>query len=59
MVIYSAYQDPRAPEFISEKAKVPAVILPFTVGGTDEARDLFGLYDDTIKRLLAALAAHG
>jgi zinc/manganese transport system substrate-binding protein len=59
MVIYSAYQDPRAPEFISEKAKIPAVMLPFTVGGTDEARDLFGLYDDTIKRLLASLAAHG
>jgi zinc/manganese transport system substrate-binding protein len=59
MVIYSAYQDPRAAEFIAEKAKIPAVVLPFTVGGTDEARDLFGLYEDTIKRLLAGLAAHG
>ena len=59
VVIYSAYQDPRAPDFISEKAKIPAVMLPFTVGGTDEARDLFGLYQDTIKRLLAGLAAHG
>ena len=59
MVIYSAYQDPRAPDFISDKAKIPAVMLPFTVGGTDEARDLFGLYEDTIKRLLAGLAAHG
>jgi ABC-type Zn uptake system ZnuABC Zn-binding protein ZnuA len=59
MVVYSAYQDPRAPDFISAKAKIPAVMLPFTVGGTDEAGDLFGLYEDTIKRLLAGLAAHG
>jgi len=59
MVIYSAYQDPRAPDFISAKAKIPAVVLPFTVGGTEAAGDLFGLYKDTIKRLLAGLAAHG
>jgi zinc/manganese transport system substrate-binding protein len=30
------------------------VRLPFTVGGTDAARDLFGLFDDTLARLLAA-----
>jgi zinc/manganese transport system substrate-binding protein len=27
--------------------------MPFTVGGTPEAKDLFSLYDDTINRLLA------
>ena len=30
------------------------VILPYTVGGTPEAKDLFGLFDDTIARLLKA-----
>jgi len=30
------------------------VKLPFTVGGTDGAKDLFGLFDDTVARLLAA-----
>jgi len=30
------------------------VVLPFTVGVSDKARDLFGLFDDTIARLLAA-----
>ena len=29
-----------------------AVVLPFTVGGDDGAKDLFGLFDDTIARLL-------
>jgi zinc/manganese transport system substrate-binding protein len=27
-------------------------MLPFTVGGTPKAKDLFGLFDDTIERLL-------
>ena len=59
MVVYAAYQDPRAPDFVSEKAHIPAVMLPFSVGGTEAATDLFAFYDDTIKRLLAGLAAHG
>ena len=33
----------------------PVVVLPFSVGGTPEAKDLFGLFDDTINRLLAVL----
>ena len=54
MVIHGAYEDDRSSVFIAERAKIPAVTLPFTVGGTDEAKDLFGLYDETIKRLVAA-----
>ncbi len=52
-VVSSAYNDPRAGEWLAERAKIPAVILPFTVGGNDKAKDLFGLYDDTLSRLLA------
>jgi zinc/manganese transport system substrate-binding protein len=55
MVIYAAYQDSRAAEWLSREAGIPAVKLPFTVGGTEGAEDLFGLYDDTLNRLLGAL----
>jgi len=55
MVIYAAYQDPHASEWLAERTHIPAVKLPFTVGGTTGARDLFGLYDDTIRHLLAAI----
>ena len=55
MVIYSAYQDPKPDEWLSTNAHIPAVKLPFTVGGTDGAKDLTGLFDDTVARLLAAL----
>jgi zinc/manganese transport system substrate-binding protein len=53
VVVYSAYNSPRAAEFLSERTGIPAVMLPFTVGGTEKAKDLFGLFDDTIARLLA------
>jgi zinc/manganese transport system substrate-binding protein len=55
MVVYSAYQDPKPDEWLSANAHIPAVKLPFTVGGTDGAKDLAGLFDDTLARLLAAL----
>jgi zinc/manganese transport system substrate-binding protein len=51
MVIRAAYQSDRASLWIAEHAKINAVALPFTVGGTAEAKDLYGLYDDTIARL--------
>ena len=52
-VVRAAYNEPRAVEWLSEHAKIPAVVVPFTVGGTDRAKDLFGLFDDTIARMLA------
>ena len=55
MVIRTAYEDSRASEWLADRAKIPAVMLPFTVGGTDKANNLFGLYDDTVQRLLAGL----
>lgn len=53
-VIYAAYEDPKASEWLSHQAGVTTVQLPFTVGGTDIAKDLFGLYDDSVARLLKA-----
>ena len=51
-ILRSAYNDPRAGEWLSERAKIPVLMLPFTVGGSDKAQDLFGLFDDTLARLL-------
>ena len=52
MVIRAAYQTDRASQWIAERAKINAVMLPFTVGGDDAAKDLYSLFDDTIARLL-------
>ena len=56
MVLYAAYQDPRPSEWLGKNAGIPMVKVPFTVGGTEGAKDLFGLFDDTLARLLAAAA---
>ena len=54
MILRSAYNDPKAADWLSERIHVPVVLLPYTVGGTAAAKDLFGLFDDTLNRLLAA-----
>jgi zinc/manganese transport system substrate-binding protein len=56
MVIYAAYQDPKASEWLNRNAGVAAVKVPFTVGGSERAKDLFGLFEDTVARLLSAAA---
>src|SRR6266513_1252867 len=52
MVIRAAYQSDRASQWSAERAKINVVVLPFTVGSDDAAKDLFGLFDDTVQRLL-------
>ncbi len=54
MVLRAAYQDGRASAWLHERAHIPAVVLPFTVGGDDKAKDLFSLFDLTVQRLLEA-----
>ena len=54
MILRNAYNDPKAADWLAERVKAPVVQLPFSVGGTAEAKDLFGLFDDTLNRLLAA-----
>jgi zinc/manganese transport system substrate-binding protein len=51
MIVYSSYDDPRAADFLSQRTGIPKVMLPFTVGGSDRAKDLFGFFDDLVARL--------
>ena len=53
VIARSAYQDPKAATSLAEKTSLPVVELPYTVGGTPGAKDLFGLFDDSIARLKA------
>ncbi len=55
MVLRAAYQDARPSEWIAQRAHIAAVELPYTVGGSEKAKDLHGLFDDTIARLLAGM----
>lgn len=55
LVMRAAYQDGRPSEWIAKRAQIQDVVVPFTVGGTKQATDLFTMFDDTIARLLAGL----
>lgn len=53
-IVRAAYQDPKPADWLSQRTGVPAVTLPFTVGGDAQSKDLFGLFDSTIAKLLGA-----
>jgi zinc/manganese transport system substrate-binding protein len=53
-IVVAAYQDPKAGKWLGERTGVPVVVLPYTVGGDAQAKDLFGLFDSTIDKLLGA-----
>jgi|SRR5688572_21393293 len=54
MILLNAYNDPKAARWLSDRVHAPPVVLPFSVGGSPGAKDLFGLFDDTIGKLLGA-----
>lgn len=54
LIVRAAYNDGRSAQWLSGRAKLPVAVLPFTVGGSERAKDLFGLFDDTIDQLLKA-----
>jgi zinc/manganese transport system substrate-binding protein len=55
VILLNAYNDPKAANWLAERVHTPTVVLPFSVGGTPRAKDLFGLFDDTLDQLLAAV----
>jgi zinc/manganese transport system substrate-binding protein len=53
-IVVAAYQDEKPALWLQDRTGVKAVVLPYTVGGDKQATDLFGLFDSTIDKLLAA-----
>lgn len=51
-VLRAAYQSPRPSDWLAGRTGIPVVVLPFSVGGSERAEDLFGLFDDSLERLL-------
>jgi len=51
IIVYAAYQSSRSAYWLSKKTAIPAIELPFTVGGSKGVDNLFNLYDETLKRL--------
>ncbi|MCM2309460.1 MAG: metal ABC transporter substrate-binding protein, partial [Sulfuritalea sp.] len=52
-VLRAVWEGGRASDWFAANSGTPLVVLPFTVGGSDAAKDLAGVFDDTLARLLA------
>ncbi|MGL4834486.1 MAG: zinc ABC transporter substrate-binding protein, partial [Shewanella sp.] len=50
-VVVASYQDDRGANWLADKANLPVVRLPMSVGGNDDSQDLFSLYDSVISLL--------
>jgi zinc/manganese transport system substrate-binding protein len=55
MIIRTPYDDAQPSEWLAERARIPAVVLPGTVGGLPGTEDLFGFFDVTVNELLKAV----
>jgi zinc/manganese transport system substrate-binding protein len=52
LIIRTPYQDAKPSDWLSKRTGIPNAALPFTVGGSADATDLYSLYDVTISILL-------
>lgn len=50
-IVRTPYTDGKASLWLAEKLGAPALVLPYTVGGSDDAADLFGLFEETLRLL--------
>jgi zinc/manganese transport system substrate-binding protein len=55
LVLRAAYADGRGSQWLADRAHLPVVVVPNTVGGSTSANNLFGLFDDTLAQLLKAV----
>lgn len=54
VVVYSAYQQAKPAQWLADKTGIKALQLPFTIGGNEQANNLFSLMDSHISLLLNA-----
>jgi len=52
LIVYSNYEDSRAAQWLADKTQIKQIMLPITVGGTPQAKDLESWFDDLVNRLL-------
>ena len=52
-ILRAPHEPSEGMEWLSDKAGIPIVELPFTVGGLEDVDDLFDLFDVTLNRLEA------
>lgn len=52
-IIRAPFQSEKPSNWLSERTGIPAILLPLTVGGSDQSSDLFKWFDVILDRLLS------
>ena len=55
VIIRTPYESDDASEWLSKKTATPALVLPYTIGGDAESRDLFALFERSVSLLTGAV----
>ncbi len=55
LVVYTGYQDKKAASWLQEKTNINSVQLPYTVGGNEQASDLFSMMTQHINLIKSAI----
>lgn len=50
-VIRTPYENEKPSGWLADRLDIPEIMLPFTIGGSDDATDLFTLFDATLRML--------
>jgi zinc/manganese transport system substrate-binding protein len=50
-IIRAPFENEKPAHWLSDRLSIPVIEMAFTVGGSDEVKDLFGLYEHTITTL--------
>lgn len=54
-ILIAPYENKKPAQWLSQRTDIPVLELPFTVGGNENATDLFGLFDNTLRLLEGTL----
>lgn len=58
VIIHAAYTSDKSSRWLTQRTNVPMISLPYTVGGSKQATNLFTLFDETIDLLIGAAGGH-
>jgi zinc/manganese transport system substrate-binding protein len=54
-ILIANHQNDQGAQWLGNKSAIPVISLPFTVGGSETAKDLITLYDEVIQQLITAI----
>ena len=53
-IVYAPFEDEKPAIWLSNETKIKQILLPYTVYGTNDTKNLFDLYENSIKLMLEA-----